>query len=145
MLVSDAMRASFATVRPETPVIEAVHLLLETNQRGLPGLGRNELLVGIVSEGDLLHRNELGVSRANGGWLADLLWLAEPDALRSRASGLSVRDCVSDDAQLDEAISQMDARSVAQLPVTCGDGVVGTISRFELVGALGRMLASTSA
>ena len=62
MIVSDIMRRSFATIKPEAPLIEAAHLLLETNQRGLPVVDRDRILVGIISEGDFLHRTELDVS-----------------------------------------------------------------------------------
>ena len=36
MNVSDVMRRSFATIKPDAPLLDAAHLLLETNQRGLP-------------------------------------------------------------------------------------------------------------
>jgi CBS domain-containing protein len=36
MRATDVMRTSFETVTPQTPVKDAVRLLLKTNQRGLP-------------------------------------------------------------------------------------------------------------
>lgn len=36
MLAAEIMRSSFATVKPTTSVLDALRLLLETNQRGLP-------------------------------------------------------------------------------------------------------------
>ena len=36
MNVTDIMRSRFATIKPDAPLLEAAHLLLETNQRGLP-------------------------------------------------------------------------------------------------------------
>jgi CBS domain-containing protein len=68
MLATEVMRSSFAAVKPTTTLIDAVRLLLQTNQRGLPVLDDNGHLVGIVSEGDLLHRDELGVSPPSGNW-----------------------------------------------------------------------------
>jgi CBS domain-containing protein len=50
MRVLDVMRSSFATVKPNTTLLEAARLLLETNQRGLPVVDENGKLVGIVSE-----------------------------------------------------------------------------------------------
>ncbi|MDI2077282.1 CBS domain-containing protein [Bradyrhizobium japonicum] len=46
MLASDIMRTSFATVKPEAPLLEALHLLLETNQRGLPVLNDDDGTLG---------------------------------------------------------------------------------------------------
>ena len=62
MRAADDMRTSIATVKPSTPLIDATRLLLETNQRGLPVLDHEEHLAWIVAEGDLLHRDELGLS-----------------------------------------------------------------------------------
>ncbi|WOH80141.1 hypothetical protein RX327_30550 [Bradyrhizobium sp. BEA-2-5] len=36
MLATDVMRGSFATIKPTVTVLDAVELLLETDQRGLP-------------------------------------------------------------------------------------------------------------
>ena len=77
MLATDVMRSSFATVKPTTPLIDAARLLLQTNQRVLPVLDDDGHLVGIVSEGDLLHRDELGISPPAGNWLEYLLGIEE--------------------------------------------------------------------
>ena len=53
------MRTPVVSVAPDTRVIDAVRLLLETNQRGLPVIDKAGELVGIISEGDFLHRAEL--------------------------------------------------------------------------------------
>lgn len=41
MRATDVMRPSFATVKPNAPLLDAVHLLLDNNQRGLPVLDDN--------------------------------------------------------------------------------------------------------
>src|SRR4030095_1582554 len=66
MLATDVMRTSFATVKPNAPVLDAVRLLLETNQRGLPVIDDNGSLVGVISEGDFLHRREMRVTCSAG-------------------------------------------------------------------------------
>jgi CBS-domain-containing membrane protein len=60
--VSDIMRTPVVSVAPDTRVIDAVRLLLETNRRGLPVINKAGELVGIISEGDFLHRAELGTT-----------------------------------------------------------------------------------
>ena len=77
MRATDVMRSSFATVKPGTALLDAVRLLLETNQRGLPVVDDNGYLVGIISEGDLLHRDELGVRPPAGNWLEEILGIEE--------------------------------------------------------------------
>ena len=69
MNVSDVMRRSFATIRPDASLLDAAHLLLETNQRGLPVIDSEGTLVGVISEGDFLHRVELDIARQpETGW-----------------------------------------------------------------------------
>ncbi|HLZ01149.1 MAG TPA: CBS domain-containing protein [Bradyrhizobium sp.] len=148
MLATEVMRTSFATIKPTTPLIEAVHLLLETNQRGLPVLESDGRLVGIVSEGDLLHRDELGITPPEGNWLEMLLGVEEGGPARERMRALRVAAimtpdpvCVDEDATVDDVIAEMDMRRVAQLPVVCAGKVIGMISRFELITALERSLS----
>jgi CBS domain-containing protein len=148
MRAIDVMRTSFETVTPETPLIEAVRLLLKTNQRGLPVLDEDGHLMGIISEGDLLHRDELGVSPPAGNWIEAMLGIREDGPARERMRALRVAAimtrnpvCVDEDAAVDDVIVAMDQRRVAQLPVVCAGKVIGMISRFELMGALERSLA----
>ena len=56
MLAVDVMRTSFASIRPTANVLDAVNLLLETNQRGLPVVNDDGNLVGIVSERDYARK-----------------------------------------------------------------------------------------
>lgn len=147
MKVSDIMRSSFATVRPDTPLLEAAHLLMETNQRGLPVVDRAGTLVGIISEGDFLHRTELEVDPPTGSWLQQLLRIDERAAARRRLRALLVHEAmtrdpcrVDDEAALNDVVALMDARHVAQLPVVCGGTVVGVVSRFEIMVAVARAL-----
>jgi CBS domain-containing protein len=148
MRVSDVMRTSFATVKPGTSLLEAARLLLETNQRGLPVLDDNEMLVGIVSEGDFLHRDELGVMPPAGNWLEQILGIEEVTPARERMRALRVGEimtlnpvCVAEDASVDDVVADMDLRNVAQIPVVRAGKVIGLISRFELIAALERRLS----
>ena len=150
MNVSDVMRTSIARIGPNAPLIDAASLLLETNQRALPVLDDDQL-VGIISEGDFLHRVELGIDAPSKTWLQSLFGSAAHGAYRQRISALTVaqvmsRDpvCVADDASVDEVVALMDRRGVSQFPVTCGGVLVGMIGRAELLGAVERGLRETN-
>jgi CBS domain-containing protein len=151
MNVSDIMRRSFATIKPDAPLMDAAHLLLETNQRGLPVVDREGILVGVISEGDFLHRTELDISPPPGNWLEELLGIEEDTPARRRMRARVVREvmtrdpaCVDDEASLDEVVALMDARHIAQLPVVCGGSVVGVVSRVELLAAVANVLGSVA-
>ncbi|MCP3463354.1 CBS domain-containing protein [Bradyrhizobium sp. CCGUVB23] len=89
------MRTSFATVKPGAPLLDAIDLLLETNQRGLPVLDEAGTLVGIISEGDFVHRRELGVDYSEGFWLEWLLGRQEGQLARERMAGMRVETVMS--------------------------------------------------
>ena len=148
MNVSDIMRRSFATIKPDAPLLDAAHLLIETNQRGLPVIDQDGTLVGVISEGDFLHRTELDIPPPPGNWLEELLGIEENTPARRRMSAQLVREvmtrdpvCVDDEAALDEVVALMDARHIAQLPVVCGGSVVGLVSRVELLVAVAGALS----
>jgi CBS domain-containing protein len=147
MNVSDVMRRSFATIRPDASLLDAAHLLLETNQRGLPVIDSERTLVGIISEGDFLHRVELDIGPPPGNWLEDILGIEEDTPARRRMGAALVRDVMSQDpvfvdhqATLDEVVTLMDSRHVAQLPVLCGAAIIGIIGRVELLNAVAHAL-----
>jgi CBS domain-containing protein len=149
MNASDIMRRSFATIKPDTPLLDAAHLLMETNQRGLPVVDHEGSLAGVISEGDFLHRTELDISPPPGNWLEELLGIEEDTPARRRMRARRVHEvmtrdpvCVDNEASLDEVVALMDLRHVAQLPVVCGGSVVGIISRVELLAAVARALSS---
>ena len=147
MLAADVMRSSFATVKADATVRDAVQLLLETDQRGLPVVDDHGELVGMVSEGDFLHRDELGVSPPSGNWLEALLGIDENSPERKRMSALLVGAIMSPspitvdaDASLDDVVAQMDIHGIAQVPVVSAGAVIGIVSRRELLLVLSRRL-----
>jgi len=151
MNVSDVMRRSFATIKPDAPVLEAAQLLLETNQRGLPVINREGILVGFISEGDFLHREELDIAPPPGNWLENILGVDEKTPTRRRLRARLVHEIMSrdpvrvdDEAILDDVVALMDRRHVAQLPVVCGETVVGIIGRVEILAAVARALTSAT-
>ena len=63
MRAMDVMTTNVITVEPETSVQALATLLSERGISGVPVVDRDNLLVGIVTEGDLLHRAETGTER----------------------------------------------------------------------------------
>ena len=67
MLAIDVMTPGAITASPETPITELIRLMLSHNAGAIPIVDR-DALVGIVSEGDLIHRAELGTEHAPSYW-----------------------------------------------------------------------------
>jgi CBS domain-containing protein len=112
MNVSHVVRRSFARIKPGASLLEAAHLLLETNQRGLPVIDGEGALVGIISEGDFLHRVELDIGPPPGNWLEDILGIEEDTPARRRMQARLVRNamtrdpvCVNEETTLDEVVA----------------------------------------
>jgi len=77
MKTQDIMTREVATVRPETSVREIAALMMEKNISGVPVVSDDGAIVGIVSEGDLLHRAEVGTERKHKWWFQ---FFADSDA-----------------------------------------------------------------
>jgi CBS domain-containing protein len=103
---------------------------------------RNELL-GIVSEGDLLHRVEAGTERRRSWWL-DLLSSREVLAEEfTRSHSRRVTDVmtrkvitVAPEATLSEVAAILEKNGIKRVPVVQGGKLVGIVSRANLLQAL---------
>lgn len=69
MKARDVMVSPVITVSPDTSVGEVAKLLLEHRFSAVPMVDPQGKLVGIISEGDLMHRAEAGTERQRSWWL----------------------------------------------------------------------------
>ena len=146
MNVSDIMRRSFATIKPDAPLLDAAHLLIETNQRGLPVIDHDGRLSALFRKA-ISCTGPSSISAPAWKLVGRTAWRRRRHADGRRMQAQLVREvmapdpiCVDEEATLDEVVALMDARHIAQLPVICGGSVVGIISRAELVAAVARAL-----
>jgi CBS domain-containing protein len=148
MRAAEVMTRDVLTVRPETLIADAIQLMLDRRVSGVPVVDEAGGIVGILSEGDLLRRVELGTEHRRPAWLT---FLRGPDReavdyVRThtlRVEDVMTRrpDCVDEDAALDEVVAHMTHRHVRRLPVVSAQGkLVGIVSRADLVRALGASL-----
>ena len=143
MLVKDAMTRGAIAVPETAGLSEAVETMLHSGISAVLVLDFRKALVGILSEGDLLRRSELGTEGRRPRWLEELLSggrLAHSFAHSHgrRVSEVMTREIVSvgEDADLSEAVDLMIKRRVKRLPVMRGGEVVGVISRSDLLKIL---------
>jgi CBS domain-containing protein len=144
MRAADIMSKPVITVTPETAVREAAGLLAAHAISALPVVDGTRL-VGILSEGDLLRRHEIGTDCALRG---DPWWLrllrppsATDDYVRSHAA--RVKDVMTKhvatagpNTPLWEIAELLETHRVKRLPVVASARVVGIVSRPDLVKAL---------
>jgi CBS domain-containing protein len=83
------MVRELVTVTPDTDVAEAVRLLGEYDVSALPVVDDNGALVGIISEGDLLRREEIGTEKHRPWWLEAITPAPSPTNLPNRTASAS--------------------------------------------------------
>jgi CBS domain-containing protein len=134
--VLDVMTRTVAVAHAEDPFPELVRLMREFRVSALPVLDADRKIVGIVSESDLLLREEL-----------ELLDPA-PESARDERPGRVTRGdtageamtspavTIEPEASLLDAVHRMHENTVKRLPVVDPEGhVVGIVSRVDLLGA----------
>jgi len=72
MKARDVMVSPVITVKPSSSVKEVAKTFLERRISAAPVVDDQGKLVGIVSEGDLMHRAEAGTERRHSWWLRAL-------------------------------------------------------------------------
>jgi len=152
MNASQVMTRNVETVSPDTPVQTAVELMLERGISGLPVTDASGALVGIVTEGDLLRRTEIGTQRKRPRWLEFLLGPGQMAEEYVRTAGHKVGEVmtaevqsISEDTPLSDVVATMERHHIKRLPVVRDGKVVGIVSRANLLRALASLAAGTPA
>ena len=143
MRAGDAMTLHPVAVDPESSVADAVRIMLDKRISGLFVVDAKGDLRGIVTEGDLLRREELGTQRHRPWWLRAFVSPAKQAQDFTRSHGRRVPDVmtervvsVPEDAALDEVVAAMEAHRIKRVAVVRGDRLVGVLSRSDLLRAL---------
>src|SRR5262245_37725055 len=143
MKAADVMVANVITVTPETSLREVADILLTNRISGVPVLGRNGELVGIISEGDLLRRAETETDRRRSWWLELLIGSSPLAAEYVKAHARTVADVMtttvvtaSPDTPLRHGQTLMVIHSIQRVPSVKNRKVVGIVSPANVVEAL---------
>ena len=143
MQVKDVMTQNVISIQSSEPVSKAARLMLLNWISGLPVVDNKGELVGIVTEGDLIRRSEIGTQRRRPKWLK---FIVGPGRLANEyvhTSGRKIDEImtpepcvVAEDDPLEEVVELMERRHIKRLPVMRGRQMVGIVSRSNLVRAL---------
>jgi CBS domain-containing protein len=134
----DLMQPRVVSIAPGASVIDAAKLMLDCHVTGLPVTDDEGHLVGIITEGDLLRRVEIGTAGV-------LQRPIDAEVLRQfrKAHGRSVAEVMSDrvasvlgNTPLAEIARLMQLMNYKRVPVTDHGKVVGVIARADILRAL---------
>lgn len=139
----DILTAHVVSVDPDVTVGAIAKLMLERGVSALPVVDREGQLVGIVSEGDLMHREETGTEPERSWWLRPFLGKAEMAREYAHAHGRRARDVmtrevvtIGEDTPIAEIAALLDRHRIKRVPVLREGRVVGIVSRANLLQAL---------
>jgi CBS-domain-containing membrane protein len=135
--VKDVMTSEVVCASRETPYTELVRLLLGHGVSALPVVDDRHHVVGLVSEADLLLKEELSPQIGE----APMLMRKRRRIERAKAQGLTAVDVMTspvvtirEHAAVAEAARMLHARGVKRLPVENAVGrLVGIVSRSDLL------------
>jgi CBS domain-containing protein len=134
------MVSAVVTASPDTTVEVLARLMINLRISGVPVLDKDGRLVGMVTEGDLLRRVEIGTERHRPRW-------SEPFSSNSRLAAEYVKShatrvadvmtrevfSVDETATLGEIADLLEAKKIKRVPVTHDGKVVGVVSRADLL------------
>lgn len=152
MRADEVMTAHPKTIAPKASVAEAVLLMLDARVSGLPVVDADGRLVGVITEGDLLARAELGTEKKRARWLEFLFGPGRSAEEFVQSHGRRVEEVmtrtpitVAPSTQLDEVVGLMTERRVKRLPVVDGEKLIGIVSRADVLRALSGAFAKAPA
>jgi CBS domain-containing protein len=139
----DIMTTDVVSVGADTPTQEIARLLLDKGISAVPVIDRNGTPVGMVSEGDLIGRNDADREARRDWWL---VLLAEGEALSPefldylRRTGRTARTVmttpvvtVGEETPAGEIARLLTAHRIKRVPVVRDGRVVGIVSRADLL------------
>ena len=143
MQAKDIMTAPVISVSDTSTVQEVAKLLLERRISAVPVVDSSGNVVGIVSEGDLMHRAEAGTGRRRSWWLslfADKQTLANEFVKEHsrKVSDVMTRNVITaaPEAQLSDIATLLEKNRIKRVPIIEDGKLVGIVSRANLLEAL---------
>lgn len=143
MKARDVMTSPVVTVKPAESVKDAARLFLQRRISGVPVVDDQGRLVGIVSEGDLVHRSEISTQRRRPWWLVLMAGDEGSAAEYIKAHAKRVADIMTKkvitaapDTPLHKIAETLEKYGIKRLPIVRDGQLVGIVSRANLVQAI---------
>lgn len=151
MNVKDVMNSDVVSCKPDDEISSAAQLLKEHDISGLPVVEEGKV-VGVVTEADLLKLLE--VPEHGGLWLPspfevieipirELINWEDTKHMLADIGSKPIRDIMESDvhtisavSSIEDASSMMIKHKVNRLPVMDGEGLVGIITRGDIIRGL---------
>jgi CBS domain-containing protein len=143
MYARDVMTSPVITATPDSTLLDIAQLMLEHNISGVPIVDKAQHLVGLVSEGDLVRRKEVGIKQKKSWWLSmfgNATVLADEFV---RSHGVIAEEVMTktvttaaEDTPLWKIAETLEKEKIKRVPVLRDGRVIGIVSRANLLQAL---------
>ncbi|MBV8913195.1 MAG: CBS domain-containing protein [Acetobacteraceae bacterium] len=151
MNAADVMTKPALTLPEDAGLLDALRLMTTRNISGVPIVGDDKTLVGILTEGDLLRRAEVGTGERHWSGLWSFVrgpGLGAAEYVRAhsrRVADLMSRDPVaaSEATSLQDIVALMEHHHIRRVPILRDRRVVGIVSRADLLRAVCKALAGS--
>ncbi len=145
MQAKDIMTTTVISVLPETSVRDIAGILLTHRISAVPVVDADNRAVGIVSEGDLMRRDENETVARQSWWLEALFSADDKAAAYVKSHGMMAgevmtRDlvAVAEDTPVDKIAALLEKHHIKRAPVLRDGKLVGIVSRANLLQGLAR-------
>lgn len=143
MKARDVMAFPVITVKPNFSVEEVAKTFVQRRISGAPVVDDAGKLVGVISEGDLMFRSEIGTARPHPYWYLEYAGKEHLAAEYVKARARKVADVMtrevitaSPDTSLNEIAALLENNSIKRVPIIENGELVGIVSRANLIQAL---------
>ena len=140
------MTEKVITVTPATTVRELAQTLLENKISGAPVLDDQDMVIGVVTESDLIDQNKKVHIPTVLTLLDSFIFLESPEKMEKelkKMAGITVEDIfahkvisLQKDTPLDEIATLMAEKKIHTLPVMDGKKLVGVIGKSDIIRTL---------
>jgi len=154
MQARDVMTSSVVSVTPDTTVRDLASLLVQHRISAAPVVDERGHVIGMVSEGDLLRRDEIDTEKKQGrrSWWLEMLGTDRGAGAYIKSHARTVGEimsrepvCVEEYASLADIASVLETYHIKRVPVLRDGRLVGIVSRSNLVQALASAIAAEPA
>jgi len=143
MKARDVMVRDVITIGPRDTVAHAAKLIAQNDVSALPVIDDHGRLVGLISEGDLMNREEIGTEIHHPWWIEAVTPGAALAAEFAKSHGKRVEEVMSEnvitateDTSLADIAALLERNRIKRVPIVQHGELVGIVSRSNLVQAL---------
>jgi len=147
MIAADVMTRQVFAIGADTPIAQAIRIMSDRKLSGVPVVADGGRVIGMITEGDLLRRVEIGTAGKSPGWLTCFLLPGQTAERYTMTHARRVRDVMSSDVvtateetSLNEIVDLMLRHRVKRIPIVRDERLLGIVARADLIRRVGETL-----